>query len=478
MSVSKLLPVIMAGGSGSRLWPVSRTSCPKPFIKLSDGESFFQKTFKRASSLDKVEEIILVTREDLLDQSRSEISTINELEIPVTYILEPVARNTAAAIAAVVEYVTKNFPPETILLVLSADHLIDNEPNFKLAVSQAGTLANNNRIVLFGIEPDYPETAYGYLELDGTDVIGFKEKPKLEDAKRYVQAKRYAWNSGIFFFKATLMATELREHCPNIFEGVARAIKKSERYVLQNSQVVILDRGEFECIESISIDYAVMERSSSLAAVTANFGWADIGSWKNFSQTLPKDANGNRVLGDTILLDSADCIVRGNDRLISLLGVKNLIVVDTSDALLVCDVSREQDVRQIYRILEDRADPTVTVSHTVERPWGKYTVLSESKGYKVKRIEVNPGAALSLQRHRHRSEHWVVVSGIAQVKNGEELTSLRAGESTFIPAGEKHRLWNEGTVPCTIIETQTGSYLGEDDIQRFDDVYGRRGSFD
>ena len=468
-----LIPVIISGGSGTRLWPLSAALISKPFIKLPDGESFFQKTFKRASSLDKVEDIIVVTREDLLDQTRSEISSINELEKSVTYILEPVARNTAAAIAAVVKYAIKNFPPETILLVLSADHLIDNEQNFKLAVSKAKTLATTDRIVLFGVEPDYPETAYGYLELAGADVIRFIEKPKLEDAKGYLRSNKYAWNSGMFCFKAAHMESELQDHCPNIFEGVSRAMKRAQRHVSRNSQVVTLDREELEGIESISIDYAVMERSSSLAAVTADFGWADIGSWKNFSKTLPKDSNGNRVLGDTILLDSANCIVYGGRRLISLLGVENLIVVDTSDALLVCDVSREQDVRKIHRALEDRADLVQMPSLTVERPWGRYTVLSEYTGYKVKRIEVNPGASLSLQRHQHRSEHWVLVEGRANVIKGEERLTLYPNEAISISVNETHRLSNPGTSTCVIIETQCGEYLGEDDIERLEDIYGR-----
>jgi len=470
-----LLPVIISGGSGSRLWPVSRDSLPKPFIKLPDGGTLLEKTLQRASALDGVERILTVTNKEYYFLTRDAYQAANA---PVThdYLLEPVGRNTAPAIAAAALYAANRHGEDALLLVLPSDHLIGNQAGFARAVNSAAELAREGWLVTFGVEPLRPETGYGYIEsnarikqMDAYQVVRFVEKPDLQTAQHYMESGRFAWNSGMFCFTAKHMLAALREHVPDVLAAVERAVQGSHLEVAP----VILDAALFGQCPDISIDYALMERADKVAVVRADFDWSDIGSWNALGQLLEPDEHGNRISGDTLLLDVDNCHIQSESRLVVGIGVENLLVVDTPDALLVADQSRAQDVKSVVNQLKLKSHSAVNYHSTVHRPWGAYTVLEEADNFKIKRIEVKPGASLSLQMHHHRSEHWIVVSGTAKVVNGEHEFLVNKNESTYIPAGHKHRLENPGILDLVLIEVQSGEYLGEDDIVRFQDVYGR-----
>jgi mannose-1-phosphate guanylyltransferase len=388
-------------------------------------------------------------------------------------VLEPFGRGTAAAVASAALQVEKTHGRDAVLLVLPADHLIKDQAAFAKAVAEATALANKGRLVTFGIQPEGPETGYGYLEAAGNEVVRFVEKPSLELAREYVASGRYLWNSGMFLFTAGTVIDEMRQHCPDILEAVRQCIAASR--VLQSEGLVQLelDSTTFARVRDDSLDYALMEKSRRIAVVPCAIGWSDIGSWSAVGDLAKTDGNPNQVEGKAILHDVVGCYIRSADRVVGAVGVENLVIIDTPDALLVAAKSRAQDVRHIYAQLKAQGDETHKVHRTVHRPWGTYTVLEEGPGFKIKRIEVKPGASLSLQMHHHRSEHWVVVGGTATVTNGERQFTVETNQSTYIPAGNKHRLENRTGAPLAIIEVQSGGYLGEDDIVRFDDQYGR-----
>ncbi|PMS36899.1 mannose-1-phosphate guanylyltransferase/mannose-6-phosphate isomerase [Trinickia symbiotica] len=468
-----LIPIILCGGVGSRLWPVSRELHPKPFIRLSDGRSLLQKAFLRAASLPDVKEILTVTNRELFFKAEDEFREINTDRIGTSFICEPFGRNTAAAIAAAVSRVAETSGADTLMLVLAADHLVADELAFAKAVDEAAKLADGGKIVTFGIRPETPETGYGYIEADGNTVLRFIEKPPLEKAREYVASEGFYWNSGMFCFTVAAMLREMKQHCPDILDAVSSCMRESRISNGEGWTQVQLDPKTFGAVREDSIDYAVMEKSGNVSVVPCSIGWSDIGSWTAVSELSKPDSHGNRIEGEALLHDVDNCYLMSRDRIIGAVGVENLIVIDTPDALLVAKRERAQEVRHIYAQLKASGHEAHKVHRTVHRPWGTYTVLEEAPGFKIKRIEVKPGASLSLQMHHHRSEHWIVVSGMAKVVNGDREFFVARNESTYIPAGHKHRLENPGVVDLVMIEVQSGEYLGEDDIVRFEDVYGR-----
>ncbi|MCT9015955.1 mannose-1-phosphate guanylyltransferase/mannose-6-phosphate isomerase [Cupriavidus gilardii] len=468
-----LVPIILCGGAGSRLWPVSRELHPKPFIRLSDGQSLLQKAFLRAAALPGVAEILTVTNRELFFKTEDEFRAVNEQHCATSYILEPLGRNTAAAVAAASLRVAQTHGDDTVMLVLAADHLIADQDAFRDAVQQAEALAREGRIVTFGIHPESPETGYGYIEADGNKVLRFVEKPSLEKAREYLASQRFLWNSGMFCFTAGAMLRELKEHAPDILEATEASLARSRVATAKGWTQVELESESFAAVPEDSIDYAVMEKCTRAAVVPCSIGWSDIGSWAALSELSKADDKGNRVEGEALLHDVSDCYLVSRDRLIGAVGVEGLIVIDTPDALLIANRERAQDVKHVFAKLKAQGHEAHRLHRTVHRPWGTYTVLEEGPRFKIKRIEVKPGASLSLQMHHHRSEHWIVVSGMAKVVNGDKEFFVAINESTYIPAGHKHRLENPGVVDLVMIEVQSGEYLGEDDIVRFEDIYGR-----
>lgn len=474
--MSALIPVILSGGTGTRLWPVSREAHPKPFIHLPDGQSLLQKTLLRAAALTGVEEILTVTNRDYYFLTRDDYA-----QTPVTatlsYLLEPTGRNTAPAIAAAALQIARTHGEDALMLVLSADHLIQDQREFSAAVDAARQLAADDWLVTFGIKPTHAETGYGYIEAGaalgtlGCKVARFVEKPIADVAAEYLASGRYSWNSGMFCFKAGTALKALRQHAPDVMTAIEATLASSDLGI----EPLVLDPTTFSDAPNISIDYALMERADNVAMVVATFDWSDIGSWPALAELTPADDDGNRHDGHVVSVDSRNNFVQSRDRTVATVGLDNLMIIDTPDALLVADASRAQDVKSIVAKLKASGHDSVTFHRTVHRPWGTYTVLEEGTRFKLKRIEVKPGASLSLQLHHHRSEHWVVVSGAAAVTNGEREIFINPNESTYIPAGTAHRLKNPGKIPCVMIEVQVGDYVGEDDIVRLSDSYGRIG---
>jgi mannose-1-phosphate guanylyltransferase/mannose-6-phosphate isomerase len=471
----KLIPVILSGGAGARLWPVSREAFPKPFIRLADGASLLRKTLARAAAIAGVRDVVTVTNREYYFLTKDEYAPLTGLDH--VYLLEPAGRNTAPAIAAAAFHVAERHGPDCELLVLPADHLIADAAGFARAVETARALAKNGALVTFGVPPTRPETGYGYIEC-GTPVddrgscrvVRFIEKPGGEKARELIATDKVLWNSGMFLFRAGAFLDALRGCDAALYEG-AHASWKTTPPV--DGDKVSLDAERFAALPDISVDYAVMERHDRVEVVRAGFDWNDIGSWNALSALTPGDARGNRIAGEAILMDARDCYIQSDSRVVAAVGVENLVIVDTPDALLVASRDRVQDVKGVVQQLKLANHSTHLLHRTAHRPWGTYTVLEEEPGYKIKRIVVKPGASLSMQMHHHRSEHWVVISGMAQVVNGQQQLALQPNESTFIPAGNKHRLSNSGTEDLVIIEVQAGGYLGEDDIVRFEDIYGR-----
>lgn len=469
----KLIPTILCGGAGSRLWPLSRSQHPKPFIKLSDGQSLLQKAFIRGIQQADVAEVLTVTNRELLFKTEDDFRAVNYEGVSTSFILEPFGKNTAAAIAAASLNVIENHGRDAVLLVLAADHLIDNTDSFRSAVKQAITFAQDNRLVTFGIKPVTPETGYGYIHARQNDVIEFVEKPSLDKAKAYLKSGNYLWNSGMFCFSAGAMYDEMEKHCPDILRQVEKCLEFSQKVEGEKVRQVELNPEIFKHVTESPIDVAVFEKSKNIAVVPCDISWSDIGSWVAMSELTAADDNGNRVDGRAQLYDTKNCFIRSKNRLVGAVGLDNVIIVDTADALLVAHSSKAQEVKHVYTELKKSNDESHKLHKTVYRPWGSYTVLEEGSHFKIKRIEVKPRSSLSLQMHQHRSEHWVVLKGEAKIINGEQNLVIKRDESTFIPAGHKHRLCNDTDGLLVIIEVQTGKYVGEDDIIRFEDNYGR-----
>jgi mannose-1-phosphate guanylyltransferase / mannose-6-phosphate isomerase len=464
IDMQSMVSVVLSGGAGTRLWPASRESHPKPFMKLFDGQTLIEKTYARAKALGS--EVLTVTNRDYYFMSRDELERVG---VAGSFLLEPFGRNTAPAIALAAKMIVATQGADTVMLVLAADHLIADQARFASAVAEADKLAAQDYLVTFGIVPTSPETGFGYIEQgeplnSGYTVARFVEKPDIETAQAYLASGKYLWNSGMFCFKAGVFLAELAKHAPEVAKSVDGCWAAMQP--LKNTQMA-------EIPADISIDYAVMEKSDKVAVVPGDFGWSDIGSWNAIRDLVEPDAGQNRALGEAIFVDSSNTFVQSEDRLVATVGISDLMIIDTADALLIAHPDKSQDVKKVVAQLKKDGHDAFKLHRTVARPWGTYTVLEEAPGFKIKRIEVKPGASLSLQMHHHRSEHWVVVNGTAKITNGDNEILIQANESTYIPAGQKHRLENPGIIPCVMIEVQCGSYLGEDDIVRFDDKYGR-----
>lgn len=478
-----LIPVILSGGVGSRLWPVSREAHPKPFMTLPDGQNLIQKTFLRAAALEGVSQILTVTNRELLFKTEDEYRTVNKAGLAQAFILEPFGRNTAAAVAMAALQIKELQGPDAHMLVLAADHLIQDERAFAAAVENAVRLSEKGWLVTFGIQPQYPETGFGYIEAGGSagdagglKVARFVEKPDFKTAESYVAAGNYFWNSGMFCFKVGTVLEEFAKHAPDVLEAAVASITSSRLTQSTGYQCLSLDADSFAKVPDISIDYALMERSDRVATVPCDIGWSDIGSWNAVSELTPQDDHGNRYEGEVLSHGARNNYVNSEERLTALVGVEDLLVIDTADALLIAHKDHAQDVKHIVTQLKKSGHTLHQLHQTVHRPWGTYTTLENGERFKIKRIVVKPKASLSLQMHHHRSEHWIVVSGMAVVVNDDQELMLNTNESTFIRAGHRHRLSNPGVIDLVLIEVQSGDYLGEDDIVRFEDVYGRAGS--
>ncbi len=468
-----IIPVIISGGVGSRLWPLSRKKYPKPFLPLGESGTLIGATYARAAGLDGVKTIITVTNRDLLHLTDDAYAAVAASGVSNAFILEPFGRDTAAAIALATLHAGQAHGPDAVLLILPADHMITDTAAFAHGVERAEELADQGRIVTFGIPPDRPETGFGYIETDGGDVLGFVEKPDADTAADYVASGRFLWNSGMFCFSAGTMLNALEAHCADILSATRAALEAAQVSTSGDRLDIGVDAETFATVRAHSIDYAVMEKAENLACVPVSCGWSDIGSWGAMAELAPGDGKDNHAGGQAILQGSRNCYVDARDNLVGLVGVDDLVVVATPDATLVARKDHAHAVKDLFAQLEEQDRPEAVEHRTVRRPWGSYTVLEEGAGYKVKRIEVKPGGRLSLQSHKHRSEHWTVVRGVAIVVNGDETLTLAANQSTYIPCGAKHRLENRGEETMALIEVQCGDYLGEDDIVRYDDIYGR-----
>ena len=461
-----IVPVIMAGGSGTRLWPLSRAAHPKQFLRLHGEDTMLQATVKRLSGLD-IQSSITICNEEHRFFVAEQLREIDKLG---SIILEPVGRNTAPAIA-LAALTVKDDP---LLLVLAADHVIQDEAAFNAAVMRAIPLAEAGKLVTFGIVPSEPDTGYGYIKRgndlgEGFTVDEFAEKPSLEVAQGYISSGEYYWNSGMFLFRASSYIEELNKFRPDILEQC----KASVMDVKADLDFLRINKETFESCPAESIDYAVMEKTSQAVVVSMDAGWSDIGSWSSLWDISEKDGDGNSTHGDVILHNTHNSYVKTDERLVAAIGVNDLVIVSTKDALMVAHKDSVQDVKIITANLKARSRREWELNHEVFRPWGKYDSIDSGDRYQVKRITVKPGAKLSVQMHHHRSEHWVVVCGTARVTNGESTFLLAENESTYIQAGIVHALENPGKVDLELIEVQTGLYLGEDDIVRFEDIYGR-----
>ena len=462
-------PVILAGGTGSRLWPLSRELYPKQLLHLTDDFSLLQTTLARVAALPNCLPPLIVVGEQHRFLTKAQIEELETIA-GFTILLEPEGRNTGPAICGAVAFCELQQERDGVILVMPADHIVQNNGNFIAAVHEAARLAATGAIVTFGITPTHPETGYGYIERGpGTSVRSFTEKPDLATASEYMESGRYFWNSGMFAFTGASFKEEMLAHGPIMWEHMANAVSKGTA----DGSFFRFDPGEMHQCPSDSIDYALMEKTDKTAVIAADLGWSDIGSWQALWQVLAKDANGNSTQGDALLEECHNCLVRSENKLVAAIGMEDTVIIETSDAVLVAPLSRSQEVKKVVARLKKDKRKEYSYHTTVYRPWGSYTVLEEQDRFQMKRITVSPKAKLSLQMHHHRYEHWVVVRGTARVTNGEQVLLLHENESTYIPAGTVHRLENPGVIDLELIEVQIGPYLGEDDIVRFEDVYGR-----
>ncbi len=468
-----LIPVILSGGVGSRLWPLSREHYPKQLLALVGEQTLLQDTMLRLEGLPEQSPPLAICNEYHRFLVAEQLRSIG-VQQP-TIMLEPMGRNTAPA-AAIAAFTALVNDPEAILLILPADHLVAQPDAFRQAVLLGIPLAKNNQLVTFGIVPERAETGYGYIKAsqplsDNTafSVEKFVEKPTQEVAQTYVDSGQYYWNSGMFLFKASTFLVELEKYAPEMYLVCQQACQNTQ----QDQDFIRLDADIFQTCPSDSIDYAVMEHTQSAVVIPLQAGWSDVGAWSALWEVSAQDENGNVILGDVLVDNVNNCYLRAEHRLLTAIGIENHVIVETADAVLVAHKDHVQNVKQIVNQLKQSARSEADLHRKVSRPWGSYESIDMEQRYQVKHIIVNPGASLSLQMHYHRSEHWVIVKGTAQITRGDETFVLTENQSTYIPLGIKHRLANPGKLPLEIIEIQSGSYLGEDDIVRFDDDYGR-----
>ncbi len=462
--------VILAGGSGTRFWPLSREAYPKQLLKIFGNQSLIQATLSRITYLIPMKQLYILTNPLQAEQIKLQL---DPKSMPC-FISEPIGRNTAAAIGLAAIVLRKKFK-DGVMAVLSADHYIRDINVFADTIRLGGTLAEKEYLVTLGAKPTRPETAYGYIkkgeplqEGPAASVLHFIEKPAREVAEQLVKTDDIYWNAGIFIWKVSTILNEIERYFPQLSEGLLEI----EPHIGGEHEEETL-RKIYPQLPALSIDYAVLEKSKRLAIIPVDMGWEDVGSWNALDEVLPRDANGNILTGNVVSIDTRDSIVYAGKRLVAVVGLGQTVVVDTDDATLVCAKGAAQNVKKVVEVLKQQGNDAHLVHRTVVRAWGTYTVLEEGKEYKIKRIMVNPQSRLSLQSHKMRSEHWVVVSGTARVTCGESVYTISANQSTFVPMGVKHRLENPTDEPLQIIEVQNGNYLGEDDITRFDDDYGR-----
>lgn len=478
MKQKNICATILAGGSGSRLWPLSRQHLPKQFLSLDGDNSLLQTTINRLSPVIDAENILIVTQEN-----HAKGEAYHAL-LPYQSLFEPVGRNTAPAIALAATYLMLD-GSDPIMVVLPADHIIKDEVRFRAHLNIAIEAAQSGKLITFGIQPTRPDTGFGYIKIkddftrstaidfqtsDIFEVERFTEKPDDTTAERFINEGNYYWNSGMFVWRASVILHEIQQHLPAVHQ-VIQTILAENRAAGTFQQAV---EKHFSSMPSISIDYGVLEKSSHVALIPCDIGWNDVGSWQAVHEISNKDENGNALQGNVIALGCKNSLIRAEKRLVAAIGIDDFCIIETADAVLISKSDQTQHVREVVDVLH-QCGATEHVYHAkINRPWGSYTVLEETQaGFKIKRIEVAPGARLSLQSHCQRSEHWVVVSGTATVTNNEEVVTVQKNQSTYIPIGAKHRLENRGNEPLHIVEIQVGDYLGEDDIQRFEDHYGR-----
>ncbi|MCI4411306.1 MAG: mannose-1-phosphate guanylyltransferase/mannose-6-phosphate isomerase [Thiotrichales bacterium] len=462
-----MINLILCGGSGTRLWPLSRKLLPKQFVKLFDGKSLFQKTVER--NLKVSNSIYVVSNVDQYFLAKDQLTELAHAD--TRYFLESVAKNTAPAIALA----CMALDSDDIVLVTPADHLIKNEAEYQRVVAQAKQLAEQGNLVTFGIVPTYPETGFGYIESNGNNVLSFKEKPDAATAQSYISQGNYYWNSGMFCFKVGVFLAELQQYAPDMYTACVQAYS----HHIQETNTARIPFEAMEAIPEDSIDYAVMEKSDKIKVVAANIDWSDVGSFDALAEELPEDQDGNAILkrGEedvpVISINSKNNLIVTRNHAVATVDVDDLIIIDTTDSVLITKKGSSQKVKEVVAQLKRIKPDLCDVHRLAYRPWGSYEVLLDTDKYKIKRIIVAPGKKLSLQKHFHRSEHWIVVSGTAEVTNGDKVLTVRPNESTYIPMGEVHRLENKGKIDLVMIEVQVGEYTGEDDIVRLEDVYGR-----
>ncbi len=466
-------PVILAGGSGTRLWPLSRKNFPKQFLSLQGESTLLQQTMLRARSLGKSQSFV-VSNEAHYFLCQEQLQAFSE---DITYLLEPCARNTAPAIASIAHHIAQTAGPDAVMVILPSDHWIADDAAWSQAMLQGVDFAAKNKaIVTFGMTPTSPKTGYGYIETAHAlspsvlAVSAFREKPDLETAQQFLDSGKHYWNSGMFVCQAGTYLDEIKQYAPAIFTHSEQAVKQARTH----HDYVRLDAQAFALCTNESIDYAVMEQTDKAVVIPIDISWSDLGCWTSVAEAQAMDDNGNALHGNVIVKDSQDCFISSKDTLVTTLGIENQIIVVTPDAVLVADKRYSQQVKDIVNAFGKEHSQLAQEHQRAQRPWGYYEVLAEGPTFKVKRLMVKPGAKLSLQMHQHRAEHWVVDPGIADVVNHEQVIRLTANQSTYIPKQTRHRLSNSSTEPLYVIEVQSGSYLGEDDITRFDDVYERQ----
>jgi hypothetical protein len=469
-----IIPVILAGGTGTRLWPLSRQGYPKQFIALLDDHlSLFQQALQRAAAVTTAEPMVICNESNRFMVAEQ----LLQLKIKAQILLEPCGRNTAPAIALAALHAQKMYADQSVALwIMPSDQTVASLDVLTQAVTDAAQLALSGRLVTFGVQPSQAETGYGYIQAGDNfpngraqKIAQFVEKPSAAKAAEYIAAGNYYWNSGMFVLAPQIYLNELEKHAADMLAATKTAYDHRQ----EDSDFVRFNEALFSQVRSESIDYAVMERTTQAAMVVLDTHWSDVGSWSSVADELPKDADRNVSLGDVMLEDCEDCLVRADSRLVAAVGLKNIVVVETADAVLISDKACSQEVKTIVTRLKQQGREEINNHTRVYRPWGWYESICHSERFQVKRIQVNPGQRLSLQMHYHRAEHWVVVSGTAEITRGDQVEMLTEDQSTYITLGIKHRLINPGKIPLEIIEVQTGSYLGEDDIVRFDDQYGR-----